>query len=205
MNFTAFTVAMGWLAVVLSTFSVYVQSTRLRRHGVDGVSLTTWTLFFYLGVFWIIYGIDVHSWQLVVGGLVAVPFEVSLLVGLRPWSRPEVVVRCLVVVVLCCLVPAWVWGWTGAVIGAGVTGTLMRAPQLVRLLRGGAAAGVSASSWTLAVTVSALWVVYYTGAHLWAVLAVTAFNGGVSLVIAVLSNWRHRSSPLVAAVAVDLL
>jgi hypothetical protein len=81
----------------------------------------------------------------------------------------------------------------------------MRVPQLVRLLRGGAAAGVSVSSWSVAVTVSALWVVYYTGAHLWAVLAVTAFNGGVSLVIAVLSNVRHRSTSLVTAAAGDLL
>jgi hypothetical protein len=78
-----------------------------------GVSLTTWILFIYLGVFWIIYCIDVHSWQLVFGGLVAVPFEVLLLVDLRPWSRPEVVVRRLILVALCCLAPGWVWGWSG--------------------------------------------------------------------------------------------
>jgi hypothetical protein len=42
------------------------------------------------------------------------------------------------------------------------------------------------------VLVSALWVAYYAGAHLWAVLTVTAIAGSLSFVIAGLSTWRRR-------------
>jgi hypothetical protein len=55
------------------------------------------------------------------------------------------------------------------------------------------ATGVSAGSWTVAFLVSILWVVYYAGAHLWAVLVVTAVAGGASLTIAILSQRRHKS------------
>jgi hypothetical protein len=73
-----------------------------------------------------------------------------------------------------------------------VAGILTRAPQMVALLRTHHATGVSASSWTWAVGVSALWVIYYAGAHLWAVLVVTAVAGSASLAVAVLTGWRAR-------------
>lgn len=192
MNLAAVSMAMGWLAVGLGTGGAYAQYTRLRRRGVEGVSLATWTFFVLLAVFWVAYGVVVHSWEVVLGSAFALPWQVLILWRLAPWSKWPVVVRSLGVVVACCSLPALGAGWSGAVVGAGVAGIVTRTPQLVLLVRGAVVAGVSVGSWTLAVVVSALWVAYYAGAHLWAVLVVTAIAGSLSFLIAALSTWRQR-------------
>jgi uncharacterized protein with PQ loop repeat len=191
-TFTTFSTVVGWLAVALGTFAAYAQFTRLRRRGVEGVSLATWALFVYLAFFWILYGSAVHSWPLVMGSALALPLQVLILVRLRPWDRRSVVGRSFVFLVVCCAAPALYWGWAGAVLGAGGAGTITRVPQLIALIRVKGASGVSTGSWLVAAAVSVLWVIYYVDAHLWAVLVVTAMAGGVSLTIAALSGWRHR-------------
>jgi uncharacterized protein with PQ loop repeat len=191
-TFATFSTVVGWLAVTLGTTAAYVQFSRLRRRGVEGVSLATWTLFVYLAFFWIVYGAVVHSWPLVMGSALALPLQALILMRLRPWERRSVVVRSFGFLVVCCAAPALYWGWAGAVLGAGGAGTVTRAPQLLALIRVKGASGVSTWSWLVAAAVSTLWVIYYVGARLWAVLVVTAVAGGVSLTIAALSGWRHR-------------
>jgi uncharacterized protein with PQ loop repeat len=190
-SFSEFSTVIGWLAVVLGTVGAYAQYRRINRAGVDGVSLATWVLFVLLAGFWIVYGVTVRSWELVTGSLFVLPLQLLILYRLRPWDRWRVGVRSLVFVSLCCAGPALWWGWSGAVIGVGSAGSFTRLPQLIRLVRVGEAAGVSVGSWSMAVLVSALWIVYYAGAHLWAVLVVTTLAGSVSLVVAGLSWWRH--------------
>ncbi len=192
MTFATFSTVVGWLAVALGTVTAYAQFSRLRRRGVEGVSLATWTLFVYLAFFWIVYGVIVRSRPLVMGSVLALPLQAFILVQLRPWDRRSTVVRSFVFLVVCCAAPALYWGWTGAVLGAGGAGTITRAPQLIALIRVKGASGVSTGSWSVAAAVSTLWVIYYVGARLWAVLVVTAVAGGVSLTIAALSGWRHR-------------
>jgi uncharacterized protein with PQ loop repeat len=192
MTWGAVTVTLGWLAVGLGTGVAYAQFNRVRRRGVEGVSLATWTLFVLLAVFWATYGGVVHSWEVVLGSLLALPWQMLILWRLAPWSKWPVVLRSFAAVMACCTLPALFAGWSGAVVGAGVAGIVTRTPQLVLLVRGGTVDGVSVGSWTLAVLVSALWVAYYAGAHLWAVLTVTAIAGSLSFVIAGLSTWRRR-------------
>lgn len=140
--------------------------------------MATWTLFVLLAIVWTSYGVSVRSWPLVAGSLLALPLQTAILGRLRPWSRRSVVVRSVVFVLVCCAVPALRWGWNGAIVGAAAAGTMTRAPQLTALLRPTSATGVSPGSWILGVLVSSMWVVYYWGAHLWVVLAVTAVAGG---------------------------
>jgi hypothetical protein len=128
------------------------------------------------------------------GSLVALPLQLKILVQLEPWRHRAVVLRALTFFALSCIAPALFWGWSGAVIGVGITGSITSGPQFIRLLRHQGALGVSVGSWLLAFVVSGLWVAYYSGAHLWAVLVVTALAGLMSLTIALLASWRQRQA-----------
>jgi uncharacterized protein with PQ loop repeat len=191
-TFYVFTVIIGWSAVVLSGVVAFSQFRRINHRGIEGVSLATWTLFTYMALFWILYGISIHSWQLVVGSVVALPFQLMIWQRLKPWDRPRVGLHSLAFFAAFCCAPAIFWGWSGAAVGAGTAGWVTRTPQLVQLVRHEGASGVSTSSWLTAGFASGLWVIYYSGAHLWPVMSVTAVAGLVSLSIAALAGWRHH-------------
>ena len=191
MTFFAITVAIGWLAVVLGGVVAYTQFRRISGRGIEGVSLATWTLFIYMSVFWTLYGISIHSWQLVLGSAASMPLQFMIWLRLKPWDRPRVSVHSLVFFSLFCCAPAILWGWSGAAVGAGTAGWITRTPQLVHLVRHEEATGVSASSWLTAGFVSGLWVIYYSGERLWPVMSVTAVAGLVSISIGTLASWRH--------------
>jgi len=191
---TGVTIAIGWVAAALGTWSAFAQYARLRRRGTEGVSLATWTLFAVLAAFWTLYGVAVRSWPLAASSALALPLQSMIWWRLRPGSRWRVVTTAVGLALVCCIVPGVAWGWAGAVVGAGGAGTITRLPQLAQLLRSRSAAGVSTGSWALGAVVSATWVAYYAGSRLWAVLTVTAVAGGVSAIIAVASSWRQRQS-----------
>lgn len=194
MSFYSISVLIGWFAVALGAVVALAQFRRVNTSGIEGVSLATWTLFLYLSLFWMLYGISIHSWQLVVGSVLVLPLQLMIWARLKPWDRSTVVVRSLVFFVAFCCAPAIVWGWSGAAVGAGTAGWITRAPQLLQLARHEGASGVSANSWLTAGVVSGLWVLYYAGGHLWPVMSVTAVAGLVSLSIAALATWRHRQA-----------
>jgi len=87
-----------------------------------------------------------------------------------------------------------VWGWAGGVFGTGVAMTINRAPQLIELVRHADATGVSATSWFVGAFGCSLWILFYTGVHLWAALTATAFAGLANLAIGLLATWRHGQS-----------
>jgi uncharacterized protein with PQ loop repeat len=72
--------------------------------------------------------------------------------------------------------------------------TINRAPQLIELVRHEDASGVSATSWFVGALGGVLWILYYTGVHLWAALTATAFACLANLTIAVLATWRHTQA-----------
>jgi uncharacterized protein with PQ loop repeat len=194
-TFYTVTTIIGWFAVVLGGVVAFTQYRRMSERGIEGVSLATWTLFLYMAVFWILYGVSIHSWQLTVGSAVALPLQIMIWSRLKPWTRPQVAVHSLLFFAVFCCAPAVFWGWSGAAVGAGTAGWVTRTPQLVHLVRHEEANGVSASSWMTAGFVSGLWVIYYSGERLWPVMSVTAVSGLVSLSIATLAGWRHRQEP----------
>ena len=87
-----------------------------------------------------------------------------------------------------------VWGWAGGVYGTGVAMTINRAPPLIELVRHRDASGVSATPWFVGAFGCTLWILYYTGVHLWAALTATAFAGLANLAIALLATWRHSQA-----------
>lgn len=194
MNFHSLTVSMGWIAVTFGIVGTLAQYRRVRVKGVEGVSLATWVLFSYLGCFWVAYGLAAHSIEVVAGSVTLLPIQLSIVRSLRPWTRWIVPARALGYFVLCCVAPTMLWGWAGGVYGAAVAMTITRAPQLIELVRSRDASGVSASSWYVGVVGLLCWVVYYTGAHLWAALISTSIAGLASLVIALLATWRHAQA-----------
>jgi uncharacterized protein with PQ loop repeat len=194
-TFYTVTIIIGWIAVLLGGVVGLAQFRRMSQRGVEGVSLATWTLFLYLAVFWALYGISIHSWQLIIGSALSLPLQGMVWARLKPWTRPRLAINSLILFAAFCCVPAIFWGWSGAAVGAGTAGWITRSPQLVQLVRHEEASGVSASSWMTAGFVSGLWVIYYSGEHLWPVMSVTAVAGLVSLSIAALASWRHRQAP----------
>ena len=188
-------VSAGWIAVVLGIIGTIAQYVRINRLGVEGVSLATWALFVCMGCFWVTFGaVSAHSWQVVLGSLLLLPVQVSIVAKLRPYRRWRVTTRSLVFFVLCCVLPTLVWGWVGGVYGTGFAMVATRVPQIIELIRYEDASGVSVSSWALGVFGTALWVSYYVGVHLWAPLISTFCAGVASLVIALLASWRHQQA-----------
>lgn len=196
MNFYSVTVTAGWIAVVLSVVVAYTQFKRMSERGTEGVSLATWTLFLYLDIFWILYGIAVNSWQLIIGCGIALPLQLLIWFRLKPREQVRVSFHSLLLFCAFSILPALKWGWAGASVGAGIVGWVTRGPQLLHLVRHEGATGVSTSSWSTAATGSALWVLYYSGARLWPVMYVTAVGGLASVVVASLAVWRHRQAQL---------
>jgi uncharacterized protein with PQ loop repeat len=197
----------GWVAVALGIVGTIAQYTRANRIGVEGVSLATWVLFVLMGSFWITYGaVSARSWQVILGSLLLLPLQASIVMRLKPWRRWRVVARSFAFFIVACVLPTMVWGWAGGVYGTGVAMVANRVPQIVELIRQEDASGVSVSSWVLGVGGAALWIVYYAGVRLWAPLISTFCSGVASLVIASLASWRHnqgRNRLIVAEVFAD--
>jgi uncharacterized protein with PQ loop repeat len=128
------------------------------------------------------------------GSALILPIQLSILYRLAPWRRWAVPLRALGYFVLCCVAPTVLWGWAGGVFGTGVAMTINRAPQLIELVRHEDASGVSATSWFVGAIGCTLWILYYTGVHLWAALTATAFAGLANLSIALLATWRHSQA-----------
>jgi uncharacterized protein with PQ loop repeat len=194
MSYHVFTVEMGWLAVLSGVVGTATQLRRVSTRGVEGVSLATWVLFVYMGCFWITYGFAARSAEVVLGSALILPMQLAILFRLKPWLRAAVPIRALGYFVLCCVVPTFAWGWAGGVLGTGVAMTINRAPQLIELVRHADATGVSATSWFIGAFGCTLWILYYTGAHLWAALTATAFAGLANLAIGLLATWRHTQA-----------
>jgi uncharacterized protein with PQ loop repeat len=194
MSYHVFTVEMGWLAVLSGVVGTATQLRRVSTRGIEGVSLATWVLFVYMGCFWITYGFSARSVQVILGSALILPMQLSILFRLKPWLRAAVPLRALGYFVLCCVVPTLLWGWAGGVLGTGIAMTINRAPQLIELIRHADASGVSATSWFIGAFGCTLWILYYTGAHLWAALTATAFAGLANLAIGLLATWRHTQA-----------
>jgi uncharacterized protein with PQ loop repeat len=182
----------GWAAVFLGIVGTYAQFTRARRLGIEGISFATWVLFAFMGCFWITYGaVSAHSWQVILGSLLVLPFQLAIVFRLKPWNERTILARSFFFFVACCVVPTLLWGWAGGVYGTGVAMTANRGPQLIELIRHRDASGVSVSSWMVGASGSALWILYYSGVHLWAALIATLFAGIANLTIGLLAYWRH--------------
>jgi len=185
-------VILGWVAVLVTLWGTIAQFQRALQRGIEGVSLATWTLFVLMGLFWITYGADRRSIIIIVGSLAVLPFQLAIVVKLKPWRRWPIVIRSILFSVVFCVLPGFAWGWPGAVYGTGFAMVINRAPQIIELIRYPDATGVSVAMWLLGATGSLCWVLYYQDARLWAPLISTAFAGLASLAIARLAKWRHR-------------
>ncbi len=203
MTFHALTVVLGWTAVSLGLISTVAQFRRVSSRGVEGVSLATWVIFVYMGVFWITYGFVKGSLEIILGSLLVLPVQLGILARLEPWRHTRVVLQSLAFIGLFGVVPTILGGWSDGVYGIGIAMSITRGPQILELVRSEDASGVSVSSWALGAVGAALWMIFYVGAHLWAAFIATGLAGLASLTIAVLATWRHqmdrRSVSLAAA------
>src|SRR5271155_774936 len=161
MAFQSICTALGWFAVALGVVSTIAQYRRATALGIEGISLATWFTFMLLGSFWIMYGASVHSWIIVMGSLIVLPWQLAVVVRLKPWRRWHIPLRCVGFFACCCILPTLLGGWSVGVLGAGVAMIVNRGPQLIELVRHRGASGVSASAWTISVVGSSLWIVYY--------------------------------------------
>jgi uncharacterized protein with PQ loop repeat len=185
----------GYAAVAIGIASTVLQWQRLRRDGIDGISLATWVMFFGTGVFWVSYGlVSAHSLIVILGSGTVLPFQAYIIARLSPWRAWRTVLWSTGFVVLFSFAPIVVGGWSVGVYGTGLSMALMRVPQIVELARQRHADGVSAPAWYAGVLCSLLWLGYYAGVHNWAPFWSTGSAGLASLVVAVLTSVRHRQA-----------
>jgi uncharacterized protein with PQ loop repeat len=190
-------ITIGWIAVALMAWGTIDQVRRARHLGVEGVSLATWTLFIFLGCFWVTYGIDQNSAIIIVGSALLLPMQLVIVALLRPWiSRTSllVVARSALFAFVLCVVPTFFWGSPGGIYGAGVAAVSTRVPQIIELIRDPDVTGVSVRAWVLVSTGSICWMIFYQNARLWAALAATSFSFLASVAIAILAAWRQRKA-----------
>ena len=194
MRFHALTIVLGWTAVVLGLVSVATQLRRVAVRGIEGVSLATWVIFVYMGLFWITYGVIARSPEIVMGSLLALPVQLGILYRLAPWRNARVLAQSFAFFALFTIVPTYLGGWSDGVYGIGLAMSITRGPQILELIRSRDASGVSAASWAVSAVGASLWMIYYVGARLWAPFVATGLAGAASLTIAALAFWRHEES-----------
>jgi hypothetical protein len=188
----SFSDVFGFSSVALGIVSTWVQFRRARTISVDGISLTTWYQFILLGMFWISYGVTVHSGFLLFGSALVAPLQLGIVMRLEPLKNWRVLLRATLFIVVCSALPTLLFGFSAGVIGTGVAMVANRLPQIIKLIRHPGDLGVAVGSWTVGAASALLWVLYYVGVHLWYALAVTAAGMVGNLVIASLATWRHR-------------
>jgi len=197
-TFHALCATLGWIAITIGVVSTFAQLARAYAVGIEGISLATWFMFSLLGCFWIAYGAYVHSLIISMGSLSVLPFQVVVIVRLKPWLRWPVIQRCLLFFSVFCVGPTLVWGWSVGVLGVGLVMIATRLPQLIELARHRGAMGVSVGAWSLSTFGTLLWIIYDAGFHFWAAALVTLGSGVANVTIASLAGWRHRQRRQVA-------
>jgi uncharacterized protein with PQ loop repeat len=186
--------SVGWVAVGLGFVGGFVQFRRVRERGSDGVSLATWTLFFLLGGYWMVYGlVRAHSAVVVLGSLLVWPLQIYIVSQLAPWRHVRTVLTAVGFLGIFCVLPGLVGGWNASLVGCGVAMTLIRTPQILQLVRSAEVSGVSAASWLLGATNSVLWIGYYFLTRQPSAEIATAMALVASLVVVGLTLWRQRS------------
>jgi len=128
----------GWTAVTLVLWGTIAQVRRAYRFGVGGVSLATWSLFVFLGCFWITYGIDQNSAIVIAGSAIILPLQLAivfLLCQKRSRDSLRVIAQAILFAFVLYVVPMFFWGWPGGIYGAGVAGVSTRIPQIIELAR----------------------------------------------------------------------
>ncbi len=173
-------------------FMTVVQYRRTKRVGVDGISPLTESMFLMLGIFFMAYGLSLHSAPLFLGTMFSAPFQLAILLAIG-WSKTwRTMLGALAIVIFAIFLPAALWGWN---VGAGSIGIVMmftRLPQIVDLIRMPSVEGVSVVSWLLSSVNLGLWLYYYgyhhdTGAAISMVVTIAS-----NLLIVVIAALRHR-------------
>ena len=173
-------------------FMTVVQYRRTKRVGVDGISPLTESMFLMLGIFFMAYGLTLHSAPLFLGTMFSAPFQLAILLAIG-WSKTwRTMLGALAIVIFAIFLPAALWGWN---VGAGSIGIVMmftRLPQIVDLIRMPSVEGVSVVSWLLSSVNLGLWLYYYgyhhdTGAAISMVVTIAS-----NLLIVVIAALRHR-------------
>jgi uncharacterized protein with PQ loop repeat len=201
MSFGELADAIGWVALLLGVGSTVAQFDRVRRLGVEGVSIATWTLFFLMSCFWVCYGVADHFLVVVLGSAILMPFQCSIVGRLKPRESRAVVARSCACAFLLCALTTLLFGWQGGLLGTGLLMIINRGPQISELVRSRSGLGVSVASWSVGAICLVCWLIYYAGQDQWAAAASTGVAAVASASIALLATWRHRQASEVRDVA----
>lgn len=189
----------GWFGALSGAVMTYVQLSRARRVGTEGISPLTWSLFLAMGTFWIAYGIEQRSACMVAGTLLVAPVQAGILLAVG-WRRVwRSFVGSLGIVAVTIFLPTLLFGWN---VGAGAIGAIMvatRVPQIVDLVTAPSVEGVSVVSWSLSSVNLGLWLSYYLDRHDGGAALSMVATIATNVVITVLTMRRHAHVRVVLA------
>lgn len=194
MSFGEMADAIGWVALLIGVGSTVAQFDRVRRSGIEGVSIATWTLFLLMSCFWVCYGVADHSMVVVLGSAILMPFQLDIVRRLVPRRSAMIVARSCAYAFVLCALTTLLWGWNGGLLGTGALMIINRGPQIIELLRSRTGTGVSVASWSVGAASLVCWQVYYAGQDQWSAVIATGIAALASTVIALLAMWRHRQA-----------
>ena len=192
MSLDIFFSIIAWVAVFLGVPGTIVQYRRVLKDGVEGISLATWLMFVYMGIYWITYGVIVRSLVVMMGSLVIFPIQLLVISHLSPLKHLKVLLGSGAFIFVCTWVPAMIWGWSAGIFGAGFAMVMNRLPQLVEVIRVQHVFGVSASSYAIGSFGSLLWIIHFLRERMWAAFFATVCAGTINILIMGFTILRHH-------------
>jgi len=196
------TTGLGCTGVGLGVVITWVQLRRARTVSTDGISLSTWALFVYMSIFWILYGWAIRSPIVTSGSLFVLPLQILIIAKLEPHRHVGTLLKTGAFIFTLSFLPVILWGWKAGCYGTAIVMVLNRLPQIVELIRSADVDGVSVGSWSIGVVACAAWLSYYVGEKLWPPFLATLLALLGNLAIVILASWRHRQHAVARALEI---
>jgi len=169
-----------------------IQYRRAKRVGVDGISPLTESMFLMVGIFWMAYGLTLHSAPLFFATMFSAPFQMAILLTIGWRKTWRSVLGALAIVIFAIVLPTALWGWNVGAVSIGIVMTFTRLPQIVDLIQMPSVEGVSVGSWLLSSVNLGLWLYYYVDQHHTGAAISMVVTISSNLLIVVIAALRHR-------------
>jgi uncharacterized protein with PQ loop repeat len=187
-----FITALTVFAFAVNVLLVWPQAIKMvRTRSVAGVSPGTWTISVLLFSVWIVYSVSIGYWGLAAANLSCLIGAIVILtVGTREgWNRWWAWLSACGFLVATALVFTIPLMLPILMVSVGVA---LRVPQLVTLMRSSDLSGFSVTTWILAISNAAVWMVVSIDKHATAVVIANIASITTTIILLTVYAYRRR-------------